>query len=206
MQALFLEEAVKYNVLPLDDRSYERFNAAIAGRPDVMGDRTSLTLYEGMELIMENVFINVKNRSHTITAEVEIPEGGGEGVIIAQGGKFAGWTLYMKDGKVAYEYNFFGRDRYSINSPEALPAGKATIRYEFAYEGGEEAGKGGTGTIFINDKKVAEGKIDQTVPFIFSADETADVGSDHHTPVSDEYAQHGNEFTGKIAKVTIDLK
>jgi arylsulfatase len=170
-----------------------------------MGDRTSLTLYEGMELIMENVFINVKNRSHVIEAKVEIPANA-NGVILCQGGRFAGWTLYMKDGKVAYEYNFFGRERYSIDSPEALPAGKATIRYEFAYEGGEEAGKGGTGTIFINDKKVAEGKIDQTVPFIFSADETADVGSDHHTPVSDQYPQFGNEFTGKIAKVTIDLK
>jgi len=206
MQDLFIEEAVKYNVLPIDDRSLERFNAAIAGRPDVMGDRTSLTLYEGMDLIMENVFINVKNRSHTITAEVEIPEDGGEGVILCQGGRFAGWTLYMKDGKVAYEYNFFGRERYSINSSEALPAGKATIRYEFAYGEDQKPGGGGTGTIFINDKKVAEGKIDQTVPFIFSADETADVGSDHHTPVSEEYAQHGNEFTGKIDKVTVDLK
>jgi arylsulfatase A-like enzyme len=206
MQDLFMEEAIKYNVLPLDDRSYERFNAAVAGRPDLMGDRTSLTLHEGMELIMENAFINVKNRSHFITADVEIPEGGGEGVIIAQGGRFAGWTLYMKDGKVSYEYNWFGKDRYTITSPEALPAGKATIRYEFAYEGGKEAGKGGTGTLFVNDKKIAEGKIGKTVPNIFSADETADVGVDHHTPVSEEYAQRGNEFTGKIEKVTIDLK
>ncbi len=205
LQALFLKEAVKYNVLPLDDRSVERFNAAIAGRPDLMGDRTSLTLYEGMELFMENAFINVKNRSHSITADVEIPEGGGEGVIIAQGGKFAGWTLFMKDGKVSYEYNWFGMDRYTVTSPEALPAGKAMIRFEFAYEGGEEAGKGGTGTIFINDEKVAEGEIGKTVPFIFSADETADVGSDHHTNVSDEYPQRGNEFTGEIGSVTIDL-
>jgi len=112
----------------------------------------------------------------------------------------------MKDGKVAYEYNFFGRDRYTIASTEALPTGKAAIRYEFAYAGGDKPGGGGTGVLFINDKKVAEGEIDKTVPFIFSADETADVGSDHHTPVSDEYPQHGNEFTGRIDKVTIDLK
>ena len=206
MEALFMEEAYKYNVLPLDDRSVERFNAAIAGRPDVMGDRTSLTVYEGMEFIMENVFINVKNRSHTITAEVDIPQGGGEGVILAQGGKFAGWTLFMKNGKVAFEYNFFGKERYSIKSTEALPVGKASIRYEFVYEGGDKPGGSGTGTIFINDQKVAEGKIDKTVPFIFSADETADVGVDHHTPVSNEYGERGNEFTGKIDKITIDLK
>jgi arylsulfatase A-like enzyme len=206
LQDLFIEEAIKYNVLPLDDRSYERFNAVIAGRPDLMGDRTSLTLYEGMELMMENAFINVKNRSHHITAEVEIPEGGGEGVIIAQGGRFAGWSLYMKDGKVSYVHNWFDKERYTVTSPEALPAGKATIRYEFAYEGGDKPGGGGTGTLFINDKMVEEGKIGKTVGFIFSADETADVGSDHHTPVTEEYPQHGNEFTGKIEKVTIDLK
>ena len=206
LQDLFLTEAVKYNVLPLDDRSYERFNAEIAGRPDLIGDRTSLTLYEGMELMMENAFINVKNRSHHITAEVEIPEGGGEGVIIAQGGRFAGWSLYMKDGKVSYVHNWFDKERYTVTSPEALPAGKATIRYEFAYEGGDKPGGGGTGTLFINNKKVEEGKIGKTVGFIFSADETADVGSDHHTPVTEEYPQHGNEFTGKIEKVTIDLK
>ena len=206
MQDLFLTEAVKYNVLPLDDRSYERFNAEIAGRPDLIGDRTSLTLYEGMELMMENAFINVKNRSHHITAEVEIPEGGGEGVIIAQGGRFAGWSLYMKDGKVSYVHNWFDKERYTVTSPEALPAGKATIRYEFAYEGGDKPGGGGTGTLFINNKKVEEGKIGKTVGFIFSADETADVGSDHHTPVTEEYPQRGNEFTGKIETVTIDLK
>jgi len=206
MQDLFIEEGIKYNVLPLDDRSVERFNAAIAGRPDVMGDRTSLTVYEGMEYIMENVFINVKNRSHTITAEVEIPKGGGEGVILAQGGKFAGWTLFMKKGKVAFEYNFFGKERYNITSAKALPAGKATIRYEFVYEGGDKPGGAGTGTIFVNDKKVAEGKINKTVPFIFSADETADVGADHHTPVSNQYGERGNEFTGKIDKITIELQ
>ncbi len=206
MQALFMEEAYKYNVLPIDDRAMERFNAAIAGRPDVMGDRTSLTLYEGMEYIMENVFINVKNRSHTITAEVDIQEAGTKGVILAQGGKFAGWTLFMKDGKVFYEYNFFGKNRYTMNSTEALPIGKATIRYEFVYEEGQKPGGKGIGTIFVNDQKVAEANIDKTVPFIFSADETADVGADHHTPVSNEYGERGNEFTGKIEKVTIDLK
>jgi arylsulfatase A-like enzyme len=205
MQKLFLKEAVKYNVLPLDDRVYERFNAVIAGRPDLMGDRKSLTLYEGMAGITENSFINVKNSSHTITAEVEIPRGGGEGVILCQGGRFAGWSLYMKGGKVAYVHNWMDKEYYTISSQKAVPAGKATIRYEFAYDGGDP-GSGGKGTISVNGKKVAEGRIEKTVPFLFSADETADVGLDNATPVTQEYKKRDNQFTGKIAKVTVELK
>jgi arylsulfatase len=205
LQDLFTEEAIKYNVLPIDDRTFERFNAAIAGRPDLMGDRTSLTLYEGMTGMMENAFINVKNRSHTITAEVEIPRGGGEGVILAQGGRFAGWSLYMKGGKVSYVHNWVGRERYTITAPQRLPAGKATIRYEFAYEG-DEPGSGGMGTIFVNGQEVAEGRIEKTTPFFFSADETADVGVDEATPVTEEYKERHNEFTGKIEKVTVEVK
>ena len=119
LQDLFIEEAIKYDVLPLDDRVYERFNAAVAGRPDLMGDRTSLTVYPGMTHMTENAFINVKNRSHTITAEVEIPRGGGEGVILAQGGRFAGWSLYMKDGRASYVHNWVGKERYTITASGA---------------------------------------------------------------------------------------
>ena len=205
MQDLFMEEAVKYNVLPLDDRTFERFNAAVAGRPDLMGDRTSLTLYEGMTGMMENAFINVKNRSHTITAEVEIPQGGGEGVIVCQGGRFAGWSLYMKGGRVSYVHNWVGKERYTITAPQPLPPGAVTIRYEFAYDGGEP-GSGGTGTIFVNGGKVAEGRIENTTPFLFSADETADVGVDDATPVTEDYEELDNEFTGQIEKVTVELK
>ncbi len=200
-----MTEAIKYNVLPLDDRTYERFNAAIAGRPDLMGDRTSLTLYEGMTGMMENAFINVKNRSHTITAEVEIPQGGGEGVIICQGGRFAGWSLYMKDGRVSYVHNWVGRERYTITAPQRLAPGKATIRYEFAFDGGD-LGSGGTGTIFVNGQQVAEGRIERTTPFLFSADETADVGVDEATPVTEDYAERHNEFTGVIEKVTVEVQ
>ena len=157
-----------------------------------MGDRTSLTLYEGMTRIMENAFINVKNRSHSITAELEIPAGGGEGVILCQGGKFAGWSFYMKDGKLSYVHNWFGRERYTITTPDALPAGEVTVRYEFTYEGGEKPGQGGTGALFVGDRKVAEGRIDKTVGLVFSADETADVGVDYHTNVTPDYPQHGN--------------
>ena len=205
LQDLFMEEAIKYDVLPLDDRVFERFDASIAGRPDLMGERTSLTVYPGMTHMTENTFINVKNRSHTITAQVEIPQGGGEGVILAQGGRFAGWSLYMKDGRVSYVHNWVGKERYTITAPEPLAPGKATIRYEFAYEGGKP-GSGGTGTISVNGQKVAEGRIGNTTPFLFSADETADVGMDKATPVTEAYAQGDNEFTGKIEKVTVELR
>ncbi len=205
MQDLFMEEAIKYNVLPLDDRVFERFDASVAGRPDLMGDRTSLTMYEGMTGIMENAFLNVKNRSHSITAEVEIPQGGGEGVILCQGGRFAGWSLYMKDGKVSYVHNWFGKERYTVTAQRPLPPGKATIRYEFAYEGGDKPGMGGTGTISVNGRQVAEGRIENTVPFLFSADETTDVGVDKATPVTEDYEERHNEFNGKIEQVTVEL-
>ena len=205
LQNLFMEEAIKYDVLPLDDRTYERFNAAIAGRPDLMGERTSLTVYPGMHMT-ENAFINVKNRSHSITAEVEIPDGGADGVIMAQGGRFAGWSLYMKNGRVSYVHNWVGKDRYTITAPEQVAAGKATIRYDFAYDGGDKPGTGGTGTISVNGRKVAEGRIGNTTPFLFSADETADVGLDAATPVTEDYAEGDNAFTGMIEKVTVELR
>jgi arylsulfatase len=186
MRDLFMKEAEKYNVLPIDDRTLERFNAARVGRPDLMAGRTSLTVYQGMIGMSENVFINTKNRSHTITAKVEIPSGGAKGVILAQAGRFGGWTLYFKDGKPAYTYNFLGMQRYNIAAEEAVPAGKATIRYEFAYDGGGLA-KGGLGRIFVNGNKVAEGRIERTQPMAFSGDEGADVGEDGETPVTEDY-------------------
>ena len=205
MQDLFMKEAVKYRVLPIDDRFLERINAKLVGRPDLMGDRTSLTLHAGMKGMSENVFLNIKNRSLTITADVEIPQGGANGVIIAQGGRFGGWSLYLNDGKPTYTYNFLGLQRFTVAASQAVPAGKATIRFEFAYDGGG-LGKGGLGTIYVNDKKVAEGRVERTQPMIFSADETADVGEDDATPVTEDYQAYDNKFTGKILKVTIDVK
>ncbi len=205
MQALFLKEAVKYSVLPIDDRSIERFNPALAGRPDLMGGRTSLTVYEGMIGMMENAFINVKNRSHSITAEVEIPSGGANGVVIAQAGRFAGWSLYFKGGKPEYVYNWIGRERYTVAAPQPVASGKATIRVDFAYDGGG-LGKGATATLSVNGKKAAEGRIAHTVPLVFSGDEGADVGVDEATPVTDAYKEGDNRFTGKIHKVTVEVK
>lgn len=205
LQELFLKEAVKNQVLPLDDRTLERMNAALVGRPDLMAGRTSLTVFDGMKGMSENVFINAKNRSHTITAEVEIPEGGANGVILAQAGRFGGWSLYLKDGKPMYAYNYLGLEMFKIAAPQAMPAGKGTIRYEFKYDGGGP-GKGGKGTIFVNDEKVAEERIERTQGFVYSADEGADVGQDGETPVTDDYKEGDNNFTGKISKVTIELK
>ena len=205
LQDLFLKEAVKNQVLPLDDRSIERLNAALVGRPDLMGGRTSLTVFEGMIGMTENVFINIKNRSHTITADVQIPKGGANGVILAQAGRFGGWSLYVKDAKPMYTYNYLGLSASKVASPKALPEGNVTIRYEFKYDGGGPA-KGGTGTLFVNGEKVAEGRIDKTQGYIFSADEGADVGLDGETPVTADYKERDNKFTGKIAKVTVELK
>ena len=205
MQDLFIKEAIKYRVLPIDDRVFERINAASAGRPDLMGDRTSLTLSAGMDSMSENVFINIKNRSLSITAEVEIPQGGASGVILAQGGRFGGWTLYFKDGKPTYCYNFLGLEEYRVSAPQAVVAGKATIRMNFDYDGGGP-GKGGTATLLVNGEKVASGRIERTQAAIFSADETAGVGADDATPVTADYEERDNVFTGKILKVTVDVK
>lgn len=201
-----MREAVKYNVLPLDDRKLERFNAALVGRPDLMAGRTSLTVYEGMTGMSENVFINTKNRSHTITAEVHIPKEGAKGVILAQAGRFGGWSLYLKNGKPTYTYNFLGLKRFTIAAAKAVPPGKATIRYAFAYDGGG-IGKGGTGTLFVNGKKVAQGRIEHTQGMLFSVEEGTDVGQDGETPVVENYGIPAPyKFTGKIDKITIDLK
>ncbi len=211
LQALFLKEAVKYHVLPLDDRSVERFNPVLAGRPDLMGGRTSLTVYGGMTGMMENVFINTKNRSHTITAEVDIPASraasapGVNGVILCQGGRFGGWSLYTKGGRVKYCYNWVGLEQFTIAADKPLPTGKATIRYAFAYDGGGP-GKGGKGTLFVNGQKVAEGRIEHTNGYTISSDDAADVGVDEATPVTEDYKERDNKFTGKIHKVTVELK
>lgn len=204
MQNLFLKEAVKYSVLPLDDRTLERFNPATAGRPDLMAGRTSLTVRQGMTGISENVFINVKNRSHTITADIEVPQGGADGVLLTQAGRFGGWSLYLKDGKPTYAYNWLGLEQFTVTGQQALPPGKATVRFEFVYDGGGP-GKGGTGTLLVNGQNVGTGRIDKTQCCAFSGDEGADVGQDEGTAVTEAYAVPFR-FTGKIADVTVELR
>ena len=206
LQDLFLIEAAKYNVFPLDDRVYERFNAAVAGRPDLPGGRTTMTFYPGMDTLMENTVLNVKNRSHTVTAEVEISEGNNDGVIVAQGGRFAGWSLYVKDGIAKYVHNFFDMEYSFVEASEKLPIGTVNVRYHFDFDGGQP-GAGGTGWLYYNEQLVGEGRITKTVPFVFSADETLDVGGDLALPVTDDYPEgEKNKFQGKIHWVRIDLE
>jgi arylsulfatase len=203
MQKLFMKEAEAHHVLPLDDRLLERANAQLAGRPDLMGSRTSLTLAEGMTGMMENVFLNVKNKSFTITADVEMPPGVGHGALLVQGGRFGGWALYVRDGRPGFDYNFLGLQRTSVLAPQPLRPGKATIRVDFAYDGGG-MGKGGTATLFVDGAQVASARVEHTEAIIFSADETADVGIDLGTPVVEAIGSEGrSRFNGHIPKITI---
>lgn len=198
----FMDEAVKYNVLPIDDRGIERLDPAIAGRPDLMNGKTSLTLYEGATGIPENAFINIKNTSLTITAQVDV-KANTNGVIVCQGGDFGGWTFYVLDGKPAYSYNWVGLETFTVTSNTKLQPGKHTLRFDFAYEGGR--GAGGMASIFVDDKKVAEGKIEKTNANTFGIDESADVGVDENTPVYPPY-KGKEKFTGKIEKVVISTR
>jgi arylsulfatase len=204
LQELFREEAIRNHVFPLDDRRSERFDARLAGRPDLMDGRTSLTLGEGMTGIMENAFINLKGQSHTVTADIDVPEGGAEGVIISQAGRFGGWSMYLKDGKAAYTYNYGGLEWTTIEAPEALSQGTHTVRYEFTWGGGEP-GTGGTARLVVDGANVGEATIERMMPFVYSADEGVDVGTDNETPVTEEYEEGNNRFTGRIAQVTVEL-
>jgi arylsulfatase A-like enzyme len=200
LQDLFMAEAGKYHVLPLDDRGVVRVDRAT--RPEVGGERTHYTYYAGAVRIPDSVAPDVKNRSFSITADVVIPKDGADGVLVAMGGLPAGWSLYVKDGKPAFTYNYFLAEITTITGKEKLPAGPATVSYEFAYDGGG-VGKGGAGKLSVNGKPVAEGRIDKTVPFLYSADETLDVGMDTGSAVADYKAPF--PFTGAVKKVMIDL-
>jgi arylsulfatase A-like enzyme len=205
LQAVFMTQAEKHHVLPIDDRTIERMNPALAGRPDVIGDRTTLTLYEGMQGMLENTFMNVKNKSMTITAELDIPAGGANGAILSQGGRFGGWSLFMRNGRPAYTYNFLGLERYTIEAPSALPAGPATVTMDFVYDGGG-LGRGGMATLLVNGQPVANGRVERTQPNIFSADETADVGLDNQTPVAEGIGIGAEtRFTGSIRQITLEV-
>ncbi len=206
MKTSFMIEAGRNHVLPIDDRTVERFNSELAGRPDLMAGRTSLTLADGMTGMTENVFLNIKNRSKRITAQVEVPANGGHGTVIAQAGRFGGWSLYVENGIPAYAYNWLGIEMYTVSANEPLTEGTHEIAFDFEYDGGGP-GKGGDGTIFVDGIQVAQGRIDQTQAIIFSADETADVGIDLATPVVESIgAEAASRFTGKVTSVTVAVE
>jgi arylsulfatase A-like enzyme len=203
LKQLWLIEAVKYNVLPLDDRRVERFNSDLAGRPTLIHGNTQL-LFGGTSRLSEASVLNLKNKSHSVTAEIVVPDGGADGVVIAQGGAFAGWSLYLNDGKPTYCHNLLGMARFKIGGDTPVPAGTHQIRMELAYDGGGLA-KGGAVSIFVDGQKTGEGRVDATVPMVYSADETCDVGSDGGSPVSDDYSSEDSRFTGTVNWVQLDI-
>ncbi len=203
LQRLFLIEAVKYNALPLDDRRVERLNPDLAGRPRLIrGD--SQIMFGGMGRLTENSVVNIKNKSHAVTADVLVPDDGANGVMIAQGGAFGGWSLYAHEGRPAYCYNLFGLQRFKIYGDDVIPAGEHQVRMEFIYDGGG-LGKGGTVTLYADGKPVGQGRVQGTQPMMFSADETTDIGTDGSTPVSDDYGPKDSRFTGRVRWVQIDV-
>ena len=204
LQRLWLIEATKYHVIPLDDRAFERFNPDMAGRPQLIKGKTQM-LYGGMGRLTENSLVSTKNKSYSVTAEVEVPASGAKGVIIAQGGDTNGWSLYAKDGKLKHCYNFFGVELYFAEGSTPIPVGTHQVRMEFRYDGGGLA-KGGTVSLFVDGNKDGEARVDKTVPMIFSADETCDVGKEGGSPVSPDYGPSGNAFSGKINWVQVDLE
>jgi arylsulfatase len=196
LQRLWLIEATKYNVLPLDDRMSERTQPDLAGRPTLIKGNTQI-LFGGMGRLGENCVLNIKNKSHAVTAEIVVPKSGAEGVIIAQGGNIGGWSLYAKAGRLKYCYNLGGISYFYAESASPMPAGEHQVRMEFAYAGGG-LGKGGKVTLYVDGKKVGKGEVPMTQAMVFSADDGCDVGVDTGSPVSPDYGSRGNEFNGQV--------
>jgi arylsulfatase len=203
LKRLFLIEAVKYNVLPLDDRRIERFNSDLAGRPVLVKGNSQL-LFAGAGRLTENALINIKNKSYSVTAEIVVPDGGASGVLIAQGGAFGGWALYLHEGRPKYCYNLLGLQQFYAEADASVPAGPHQVRMEFAYDGGGPA-KGGTATLYVDGDQVGEGRVEHTQPMLFSADETADFGHEEGTTVSADYTAANSRFTGELNWVQIDV-
>jgi arylsulfatase len=203
LQRLWIIEATKYNVLPLDDRGAERLEPALAGRPTLIHGN-SQQFFPGMGRLSENSVISIKNKSFSVTAEVEVPAGGANGVIIAQGGRFGGWSVYAKNGKAKFVYNLLGIQEFATEANAPIPAGKHQVRMEFAYDGGGLA-KGGDVTLYYDGTAVGNGRVGATQAMIFSADETTDIGYESGTTVTADYTADTSRFTGKIHWVQIDL-
>jgi arylsulfatase len=206
LQDLWWSEAAKYNVLPLDWRAVERLNGELMGRPSLAGDRKTFTYYPGQIGLPNEAAPRILNKSWTLTADIEVPDGGVEGMIATHGGLPGGYGLYVRDGKPAFVYNYLSVDRYTFAGEQALPKGKVQLRVDFAYEGKlGELGKSATVTMSVNGAKVAEGQLPKTIPLQISLGEGFDVGMDVGSPVDFTY-KLPFKFTGQIEKVTVDLK
>jgi len=203
LQRLWLIEADKYNVLPLDDRMIEKMVPETAGRPQLIKGNTQL-LFQGMGRLLENCVLNIKNKSHSVTAEIVVPEKGAEGVIIAQGANIGGWSLYAKNGKLKYCYNWGGFKNFMVEASTPIPPGAHQVRMEFAYAGGGR-GKGGKVTLFTDGKQVGEGVVGATLAMVFSADDGLDVGEDSGAAVSVDYGSTGNAFNGVVKGVQLSI-
>jgi arylsulfatase len=203
LQRLWLIEATRYNVLPLDDRVAERMNPDLAGRPILIKGKTQV-LFGGMGRLSENSVVSIKNKSHSVTAEIEVPSQGGEGVIIAQGGNIGGWSLYLKGGKLKYCYNLLGIQHFYAESATPLAPGDHQVRLEFKYVGGG-LGKGGNVSLYVDGKKAGEGQVAATAAMVFSADDGCDVGEDTGSPVSPDYGPRGNAFSGRVKGIQIAI-
>jgi arylsulfatase len=204
LQDLFLSEAARHSALPLDDRRTERFDPDRAGRPQLITGKSQI-LYGSMGRLSENSVVNIKNKSHAVTGQIVVPEGGASGTIVSQGGRYSGWTVYLTtEGRPAYCYNLFALELFKVVGDEAVQAGEHQVRMEFDYDGGG-VGKGGTATLYVDGDQVASGRVDNTVPGVFSADETTDVGTDTATGVTDDLSKETVKFTGEVSWVQIDL-
>ncbi|WP_454041608.1 arylsulfatase [Cellulosimicrobium sp. Marseille-Q8652] len=203
LQRLWLIEATKYNVLPLDDRTAERLEASMAGRPTLLRG-TRQVFYPGMGRLSENSVLSVKNRSFSVTAQVDVRDAPAQGVLVAQGGRFGGWSLYVHEGRLTFLYNVLGIHHYAVRADVPLPTGSHQVRAELAYDGGG-LGKGGDVTLFHDGEPVGTGRVDATQPMVFSADETTDVGYESGTCVSPDYTARTSRFTGRLHWVQLDV-
>jgi arylsulfatase len=201
LQELFLVEATKYNVFPLDNSVLPRI---IAPRPSATAGRNVFTYSGEMSGLPDSDAPSILNKSYTITADVEIPQGGAEGMLATLGGRFGGYGLYLLKGKPVFLYNFLDLERFRWEGQQALAPGKHTLVFDFKYDG-PGFGKGGTGVLRVDDKDVATRKVPHTIPFIMAIDETFDVGVDTRTPVDDKDYQVPFRFTGKLNKLTFKL-
>ncbi len=200
LQTLFDKEARKYNVYPMANDAFDLLGAE---KPTLVSGNKAV-YSSGTVRLVEDAVIGIENRSFSIPADLENPDGKAEGMLVTMGGETGGFAHLVQNGKPTFHYNWLDLERYTITSSEPLPTGKCAVRFDFAYDGGGK-GKGGTGTLSVNGKKVGEGRIEKTVPVQFSTDDTFDVGEDWGTPVSPTYALP-SKFTGKQERVTVEVK